>query len=323
MILTLPLAGFIKEHIPGAEVYFLGSRYTRPVVERCACVDRFIENDMLKGMSFRKAASFLKKTGADTLIHVFPDRRISMLAAFAGIKERVGTNRRWHHKLFLNRTMPLSRRKSDLHEAQLNLMLLKDLIPGFVLPDKEQIHCWYGFRKNSVLPEKLAPYIDSRRKNIVVHPKSKGSAREWGLDHFSKLIQLLPYEKYNVIIAGTEPEARMMEGFLKLFRARAHDVAGKLTLDEYTELISHADMMIAASTGPLHIAAMTGIHTIGLYAPMKPIYPQRWAPVGANAGFLVKEGECSKCRKSSYCECIRSIRPEDVFHKMEHTLYPV
>jgi ADP-heptose:LPS heptosyltransferase len=321
VILTLPLAGFIKQHIPDSEVIFLGKKYTRPVVDKCSYVDRFIENEILQGMSLRKAALFLRKTGADTLIHVFPDARISILSALAGIKLRVGTSRRWHHRLFLNSTMPLSRRKSDMHEAALNLMLLKDMIPDFILPETDMIHTYYGFRKPEVLPEHLSAYIDRDRRNVIVHPKSKGSAREWGLDHFSRLIQLLPYDKYNVIIAGTDSEARLMEGFLKLFRARAHDVAGKLSLGDYITLIAHADVMVAASTGPLHIAAMAGIHTVGLYAPMKPIYPKRWAPIGVNAGFLVKEGECSKCRKSSHCECIRSIRPEDVYQKMEHIFY--
>lgn len=317
VILTLPLAGFIKQHIPDSEVIFLGKKYTRPVVDCCNNVDSFIDNDILSSLSLRKASKMLKKTGADTIIHVFPDKRISMLAYMAGIKERVGTNRRWHHRLLLNRTIALSRRKSDLHEAQLNLLLLKNLIPNFVMPLTEDIHSWYGFKKTEPLTGNLSEYVDPHRKNVIIHPKSKGSAREWGLDNFSILLQKLPYDKYNVIIAGTDYEARLMEGFLKLFRARAHDVTGKLTLEEYIQLIAHSDVMIAASTGPLHIAAMAGIHTVGLYSPMKPIFPQRWAPLGQNAGYLVIEKECDKCRKTNYCECIRSIRPDEVLQKIE------
>ena len=39
MILTLPMAKVIKDHIPGAKVFFLGREYTRPVVEACIYAD--------------------------------------------------------------------------------------------------------------------------------------------------------------------------------------------------------------------------------------------------------------------------------------------
>lgn len=311
------MAGYIKQHFPGAEVFFVGKKYTGPVVEKCGNVDKFIDNDILESMSLRKAAAFLKSFGADCIIHVFPDKRLSFISMMAGIKIRVGTSRRFHHFLFLNKKISLSRKKSDLHEAQLNLMLLKRIIPGFVLPEREQIHTLYNFKRDNVIPEHLSKYIDNKRKNIIIHPKSKGSAREWGLDNFSRLVQMLPYDKYNVIIAGTDNEARLMEGFLKLFRARAHDVAGKLSLEDYISLISFSDALVAASTGPIHIAAMAGIYAMGLYSPMKPIFPQRWAPLGANASYFVIEKDCNICRNSNHCECIRSISAETVFNRIE------
>lgn len=76
--------------------------------------------------------------------------------------------------------------------------------------------------------------------------------------------------------------------------------------------IAQIDGVLAASTGPLHIAAALGKHAIGLYAPMRPIHPGRWAPLGKKATFLVKEKYCSKCRNSNRCECIESITAEEV-----------
>ena len=71
-------------------------------------------------------------------------------------------------------------------------------------------------------------------------------------------------------------------------------------------------VLYAASTGPLHIAAALGKLTIGLYPPIKPMHPGRWAPLGNLSTFIVKPKKCNKCRKRKVCECLESITPEEV-----------
>jgi len=152
--------------------------------------------------------------------------------------------------------------------------------------------------------------------NLILHPKSKGSAREWGLENFSLLIGLLPEDKFNIIVTGTKEEGEMMAGFLKQHGNRITDMTGKLSLAELISLIGSSDALVAASTGPLHLAAALGIRAIGLYAPMRPIFPQRWAPIGKNATSLVLDKTCDDCRKNMDCHCIRSITPETVAERL-------
>ena len=108
-----------------------------------------------------------------------------------------------------------------------------------------------------------------------------------------------------------------MKDFLKEHESRVEDMTGRLTLSELMALIGKCDGIVAASTGPLHIAAAMGKHAIGLYAPMNPICPKRWAPLGLHADYLVLDKDCSDCRHSMDCKCIRSITPEDVALKLE------
>jgi len=84
--------------------------------------------------------------------------------------------------------------------------------------------------------------------------------------------------------------------------------------------INEIDGMVAASTGPLHIAAALGKYALGIYPPIKPMHPSRWAPLGKNADYLVINKNCNKCRKLDKCECIESIKPEDVKSKLVHLL---
>ena len=75
--------------------------------------------------------------------------------------------------------------------------------------------------------------------------------------------------------------------------------------------------MIAASTGPLHIAAALGKKAIGLFAPMRPIHPGRWKPIGKQANYLVLNIDCSDCRKTMNCHCIREIKTMEVIKMIE------
>jgi len=153
--------------------------------------------------------------------------------------------------------------------------------------------------------------------NLILHPKSKGSAREWGLDNFSRLIELLPDDKFKIFITGTAEDGLLMKDFLQKNKEKVTDLTGKLSLSELISFIASCDGVVAASTGPLHIAAALGKFALGLYAPMKPIYPKRWAPLGKNAGYLVfdKEG-CTDCKRSADCACIRNIKPEEVLRRV-------
>ena len=81
--------------------------------------------------------------------------------------------------------------------------------------------------------------------------------------------------------------------------------------------IFEADALVAASTGPLHIAAALGKRAIGIYPPIKPMHPGRWAPVGENADYLVLNKVCADCRKEKKCHCMEEIKPKVILQKME------
>jgi len=74
-----------------------------------------------------------------------------------------------------------------------------------------------------------------------------------------------------------------MKDFLKRYRGRVTDLTGKMTLPQLFDLIAQSDALVAASTGPLHIAAALGKRATGLYAPMRPILPAALALFGQNA----------------------------------------
>ena len=311
VILTLPMAGVLKQLVPDSEIIFLGRKYTKPVIDCCTHISRFLDWDEINGQEKKTQVEILNETKADTLIHVFPRKEIAFLTKKAGVKNRIGVARRWYHLPTCNDLPNYSRRKSDLHEAQLNLKLLrhfgyeKDILLN-------EISTYYGFSKTKPLAAQWQNLIDNSRFNLIIHPKSKGNAKEWGLDNFSQLIEMLPVEKFNIFISGTKEEGEMLKEKLPLEKENVTDLTGKLTLDELISFITKADGILAASTGPLHIAGALGKHAIGLYSPKKPIHPGRWAPIGQFARAVVFDENCTDCIAGKACNCIQQIQPERV-----------
>jgi heptosyltransferase-3 len=306
-MLTLPVAGALRQLFPDAKIIFLGNTYTKDIVAACRHVDEFINWDEWKPLDPEARAKKLAALKAQTFIHIFPDRGIAEMAKKAGIPHRIGTTNRWYHWYTCNRLVRLSRKNSNYHEAQLNLKLLTAL-GAKPLFSFEEIDKLYGFAPIASQPAELQRLIDPKKFNLIVHPKSRGSAREWGLDNFSGLIGMLPPEKFKLFITGTAAEgAQLQELFSR--HPLVTDLTGKLSLAQLIGFIAGADGLIAASTGPLHIAAALGIHALGLYPPMRPIHPGRWGPIGKKTKVFVENKPCHACRITQDCTCMRGISP--------------
>ena len=316
VVLTLPMAGLLKQLHPDCFIYFLGQKYTQPVIECCNNIDAFLDWSEVKKKPIKEQVMIFQELSADEIIHIFPKKDIAKLAKRAKIPVRTGTRNRWYHFLHCNKLIKLSRRKSNLHEAQLNSMLLSDF-PGREIPKLEELRSFYGIKALEALPNELQQYLASDKINLILHPKSKGSAREWGLDNYAELIKILPQDRYNILLTGTEEEGLLFRETLVFPYPFVYDLSGKISLKELISLIYAADALVACSTGPLHIAAMLGKLAIGIYPPIQPMHPGRWAPIGENAHVLVSHKACEKCRKSADCECIRSITPAQVVEVLE------
>jgi len=306
VILTLPLCGVLKKHFPDIKITFLGQSYTQPVIETCEHIDTFVD---VKNLSQYTPI-------AEAIIHVFPQKHILKWAYSHKIPVRICTYSRVYAWMYANKLVRLHRKKSDLHEAQLNLKLLKPLgIPtDYTL---EEISQYYGMTKIPVLPDFLENKIDPSKQNWIIHPTSQGSAREWGLAKYKELITHLNPEQYNIFITGTEKDKTHLAQWLDALPEYVHNVVGKLSLQDLIALIHQADGLVAGSTGPLHIASALGKKAVGIYPSIRPMHPGRWQPLGKKAQFVSIEKDCVTCKKTPQnCLCLQSIDYTAVIQKI-------
>jgi ADP-heptose:LPS heptosyltransferase len=270
VIVTLPLCGFIKKHSPNTRIVFIGRSYTQAIVEACPYVDEFLNFD-------KHAESNLD---VEACVFAFPDGEVMKWVKAQGVKKRIATGSRIASWTFANDRVFFSRKNSDLHESQLNFYLLRPFgvedIPGL-----EEIRLWHVLKPQVESPIQLEP----NKRSVVFHMLSRGSALNWSLHQYQEMADLLPPADFNIYITGTEEEGVRIR---KDFRFDSHiiDLSGKLSLPQLIAFISSCDTLVAASTGPLHIASALGIRAIGLYPSKRPMHPGRWMPLGANATYL-------------------------------------
>jgi ADP-heptose:LPS heptosyltransferase len=312
VVLTLPVCGRLKQLFPGCRVVLIGRTYTAAVAAACPWVDDFLNLDELVKLAEPAQIAALGDYAAAAIIHVFPNKILARLAQKAKIPLRIGTRNRWQHWLTCNRLVALSRRHSPLHEAQLNPKLLLPLGDSSE-PSLAQVAQLVRLQATEPLAESWQERLNQRQPdqlNIILHPRSRGSAREWGLDNFGQLARLLHQAGHRVFITGTAAEGEELAVWLQQNAPfLTADLTGQLSLPQFIAFIAAADGLVAGSTGPLHLAAALGRHALGLYPPIRPMHPGRWAPLGPHAEFMVfDKPSCDDCRKQpASCTCIWAI----------------
>ena len=126
-----------------------------------------------------------------------------------------------------------------------------------------------------------------------------------------QLAQKLVERDYAVYFSGTEKEGKMFRDKLPK-NDNIKDISGRMTLTEFISFINECDMLIACSTGPLHIASILGKTAIGLYTKKRPMHPGRWAPIGMDTK-VVTSDFLDDNKTVSPLKDIRAIKVNDVF----------
>lgn len=316
VMLTLPLCAWIKKNFPTATIVFLGKGYTRAVVESYQTVDDFEDWEDYSNLTSTEQRIKFAFLQADVLIHVFPNKEIAKLAKKVVIPVRIGTSHRSYHRFTCTHRPNFTRKRSELHEAQLNHELLRPLGLSEIPSLDELISTVNYFKAPRVeLPADLDKAILGASKSVILHPKSQGSAKEWPMTNYLKLTDALIAKGYTVYFTGTAAEGALFREHLPAHE-RIIDTTGKLSLKQLIAFIGKVDCLVACSTGPLHLAGFLGIATIGFFSPKRPIHPGRWKALGPNVTILVNDPACSKCSKKQDCNCIEKISVEAVIDEI-------
>ena len=307
MVLMLPMAGILKANFPEIKIAVLGKKYTKALVDACVYVDEFVDEE-----DYFSKEILISGVKPQAIINVRTNKKVALRAKELKIPLRIGTTSRIYHWFTCNKLVPLRRKTSLLHEAQLNLQLLVPL--GITKTYSiEALQTYFGLQNLPPLEQQYQKLLKHDKFNIVIHPKSQGSSREWPIGHFTTLINMLNEEKFNIILSGVEKEKLFVKQIIDGLNKPVINLTGKLPLGQFITFLKNCDGIVANATGPLHLGAALGIHAFGIYPPIKPIHPGRWAPLGSKAHVFVLDKNCNDCKNDkNFCSCVNAIMPIEI-----------
>lgn len=316
VILTLPAAALLKKRFPGCRVTFLVRQYTKELVCNNPYIDEIMVLDEEKGRTkFFSNYRQIKSKNFDAVITVFPRFILSLILFYSGIKIRAGSGYRWYSFLF-NKKVYEHRKYGEKHELVYNINLLRALGIEETVTEKE---CCFGLCPSEKEKEKIGQYfadlgVDKAKPVIIFHPGSGGSAVDLPVEKMKELFSRTAGElNVNVLLTGDGKEKEICSSFPEY--VNAFNVCGKFNLGELIAVIDKSVLLIANSTGPLHIAAALGKNVVGFFPKIHSQSPVRWGPFTEKRHIFVPAIKCSNCTRKQ-CEelnCMNSINIDEAF----------
>lgn len=135
----------------------------------------------------------------------------------------------------------------------------------------------YGVKKEEILKK----YI-SRSKNIIaIAPGANWKAKQWPKENFLLLLKNLQsnlnFKNHNFILLGSQNESGT-GNFIKLNLKKKNifNLVGLPSLIEIYFLLKECKLFIGNDSGLMHLAALSGVPTIGLFGPSDKYQYHPW-----------------------------------------------
>lgn len=325
VVLSTPAFEALKRHYPGAWLTVMVREAVAPLVRGLPFVDDVLIFDPegrhrgLRG--FFDLIAEIRRGGFRIAVCLQSHWKVAAAIFGAGVRYRVGPLSKPHSFLFYNRGVRQRRSQVEMHEADYNLALLRRL----------------GIRAQtrSIAPrvsvsaearEFAARWLSEQAFGgdgplVVVHPAMGGSALNWPDAQYADLIRLLTQDGARVLVSCGPGEGKVSDRIREMLdakvleRVRFYGGAGTGPIDRLAGLLEGASLVVAPSTGPLHIATALDLPVLTFYPPIRVQSAIRWGPYVADdsrATVLVPEvycGEDFRCRGNlcNYYPCMKGL----------------
>lgn len=319
VILTLPMLPLLREWYPASHLVMMLNRYTGEIVRGNPSLDAIIWDDVDgRPAPARMLLEQIRAHQFNTVFVVHPTPRLAWLVARAGIRDRIGSGYRAYSFLF-NRRIFEHRKDARFHELEYNLRMLRALRPEFTAEGVEpRFDVRIPPEARSTVRELLGPAV-SEHPLIILHPGSGGSAKDWPAESFAQLAATIAARgKFRLAVTGGKGEEALVRRIGEAGRTELV-FAGSLSLTELAALCAEARVVVANSTGPLHLAAAVGTRVVGLYPQITGLSPARWGPYTQHKRVFVPDmpADCCDCQDGSPCACMASISVDHVWQAVK------
>ena len=317
VLISTPVIKALRDSYPSSYIAMMVSPYTKDLVEGNPYLDSVIVFDKDKkhkglfatlGFSRR-----LKNMEFDVAIILHPTVRTHLICFLAGIRERIGYDRKAPY--FLTTVVEHTKQYGARHEIEYNFDLLKPL--GISEVNKE-LYMPIKARSEDFVDEALKDAgVTPQDRLVAIHPASSCVSRRWPIHKFAELIdRLFMSFRVKILIVSDAIHSEISKELTSLTKTRPIDLSGRFNLSELASLFKRCSLVISNDSGPVHMAVAVKTPVISIFGRNQPgLGPVRWRPLGEADVFLHKKTDCEPCLAHNCVnnfKCLEAISVEEV-----------
>jgi len=321
VVLSTPIPREIKKAYPDSFVSVLVRKYTRDIYLHNPYVDEIIlydGEDNKTQNTFWQLVTEIRKFRFTHAFMLLPDERLNWILFFSGIPTRIGVGHKLYQFLSFSKFVDRKKYIPLRHEADYCLDMIRKI--GIQPKSMEPEIFLYGeeIEKRDAIKKKFAP---DGEIIIGINSTSGKSSPNLTIEEYRKIIVRLSGEKnIRVVVTDNNPPDE-----IKNINNIAYPNLD-LPLRESIINFSVLDVLISASTGPMHICAALKVPTISMFCPLPACSPKLWGPLGNKSEIILpEENYCSTVCPGDPHICDFSgkggIDSEKVFNRIKSFVY--
>ena len=305
---TVPAVAALRAAHPGARIDWVVERKWAPVLEGSPAINDVIPFDRRSFWNVLECVQRLRQNQYTCAIDFQGLYKSSLLAGLSGAGRRIGFDRGWAREegaamFYTERIFP-----RGSHVAELNYSLAEQA--GASRPARPE----YPLR----VPAGGAASARARLQElgiggeyIAVGPGGSWRAKCWPAERYGEFCRAIESETGQRVVVIAGPGEKSLAEEVCRAAAPARPVDMSTTIEELMGLLARARCVVAADSGPLHLAAALGAPVVGLYGPTDPARNGPFVP-GAVIVSKASQDEISYKRRSEYSAAMLRISVEDV-----------
>ncbi len=283
-MLAWPSFAMLKNSLPESRISALVPEYTKPLARLCPWIDEIIVDPDAKvgSKDWQGLVKTVNEHHFDAMLTLISTTRIGWLGKKTKIPHRLAPATKFA-QIFYNDRLVQHRSLSLKPEFEYNLDLIRWFLKKYQV---DPLTTPPPFLKFSVVEQKeLRRFFLSKHaipaKNILIflHAGSGGSANNLSIEQYADLAERLQVQNRTLVLTAGPGEAETARNISKILQGKGVDhrvYESKEGIVSFARHLGFADLFIAGSTGPLHIAGALDVPTVAFYPGKRSSTPLRW-----------------------------------------------
>ncbi len=317
IIQCMGIVGGIRRQFPSAEIHWIARSDMAETLSIDPRIDKVWSFNNKEGFGgLLKLCDTLKAEKYDYIYDAHSNIRSNI------IKLKLGS-------LFGDTPRIVTRSKERLNRILLFSFRINRFPKPFVGVDsfRNPLHKWgitefddsfKGYIFSEAITSKFGNFVTEGTVTLI--PSANWEMKRWPVEHWQKLIKLLPEYKF-IVLGG--PTDSFCTDIAAADPTRTTNMAGKTSIMESSYIVAKSKLVVSGDTGFLHSADLFEVPALALMGPTAFGFPARKSSqiisLDMKCRPCTKDGR-GKCKDSLYQRCMVDITPEMIAQRVRKAL---